>query len=319
MVHDGLASRLPWMILAFLISLGLFIGVTLSTDPPVQQNYSLFVQPENKPEDLAIVNVEKTVNIKAKGYGDLLKSYDPSKWLATVDLSNAKPGKTKYAVTDIQGIPYSVRWEPVTVTVELEKIERKEVPVKIEPIGTLKSDSALMYSGEDVSPENVTIIGPASKLRNVTSAIGYIDLNNVELGKSYPTVVKAERDDDKIEREVRCDPVSVNVTPQLSPAPSKKLVLVVPQYVGQPDPGYEVTSVEVRPNQIAMTGNGGSLSKISIIPTEPILLKGLRLTQTFRARVKVPDGLHAETRTVSVRVSIRSIPITAPGVGNNVP
>jgi YbbR domain-containing protein len=86
---------------------------------------------------------------------------------------------------------------------------------------------------------------------------------------------------------------------------------VVPEIVGDAEPGSKVAEAEVYPNQVLVTGPASLLAKTRSLSTRPIRLDGRSSTFEETVAVVAPDPLIqiVQPSTVSVRV-----PIEPPGI-----
>ena len=94
-----------------------------------------------------------------------------------------------------------------------------------------------------------------------------------------------------------------------------KLVPVRVVLSGEPEAGYRVRRLRVRPSQVAVSGAESELKAISEVVTEGLDLSGARtnFTQTVALSHSRPFTVLKEQRTVEVQVQIVADPGARPG------
>lgn len=126
----------------------------------------------NRDPVLEILDTSRnTVSLELSGSGSLVRSIGPDQVEVRLDLSRARPGENVIALTsgNVRVPPgvflKSVR--PSTVTVVMDVIVRKELPVQVDWTGKHRKD--VIISDVKVSPERVQIVGAKSLLEKVST------------------------------------------------------------------------------------------------------------------------------------------------------
>ena len=160
-------------VVALAITLALWVGVTgLSTpttrriaDVPLTLSYSNKTEITNSPV--------QAVSIVVSGDRRKVNQITDNGLVVSVDLSDVPPGDkvVQLGPENVSiDLPLGVKLQeiqPSRIAVRLEAVEEKEVPVTVETQGEL-ADGFEIY-GESVNPPRVTVRGPASFIRGLTS------------------------------------------------------------------------------------------------------------------------------------------------------
>lgn len=158
-------------LLAVLIALVLWL--TVAGEHVVERTLRVPLELQNVPEQLEIVgDPPMTVDVRVRGSSALLARMEPGDVIAILDLATARPGSRLFHLrTDEVRRPYGVdvaQITPVTIALELERSARRSVPV----VPAVEGDPAPGYviGRATATPEAVEIVGPESRLRDLTSA-----------------------------------------------------------------------------------------------------------------------------------------------------
>jgi YbbR domain-containing protein len=158
-------------LLAVLIALVLWL--TVAGEHVVERTLRVPLELRNVPERLEIVgDPPMTVDVRLRGSSALLGRMEPGDVIAIVDLATARPGSRLFHLrTDEVRRPYGVevaQITPVTISLELEVSGRRSVPV----VPAVEGDPApgFVIGRASATPATVEVVGPESRLRDLTSA-----------------------------------------------------------------------------------------------------------------------------------------------------
>src|SRR4249920_1087564 len=161
-----------WLKVAALV-LGTLLWITISGQQ-VERSIVVQLQFRNVPVSLEITgDAPHTVDVRLRGASGQFSQLTPSDVVATLDLTNARPGPRVSPLTaDHISVPLGIEVksvDPATISLILENSRQAEVPVN----PTVDGNPAPGYEvGEIVSePKTVTVVGPESRIRNVLAAV----------------------------------------------------------------------------------------------------------------------------------------------------
>ncbi len=125
------------------------------------------------------------IDLRVTGPRTLLGRIDRNRLAIGLDLSGVRPGPAVFRVdAEALNLPRGVRMtriNPAQVTLELERIGHKTVPVRLRLAGKPPAD--LQVTDTKVSPETVEVVGPASDVDDVQTAnTEPLDIREAEVG-----------------------------------------------------------------------------------------------------------------------------------------
>lgn len=155
------------------VLLASLLWLTVAGEHVVERTLRVPLERRNVPPLLEIVgDPPMTVDVRVRGSSAVLGRMDTGDVVAIVDLAGARPGSRLFHLrTDEVKGPYGVevaQITPATIALTLEKSARREVPV----IPAIEGDPApgFIAGRSTVTPATVEVIGPESRLRELTSA-----------------------------------------------------------------------------------------------------------------------------------------------------
>lgn len=130
------------------------------------------------------------VDLRVSGPRTLLSRIDRKRLLIPLDLAGLRPGPAVFRITaDALNLPRGVkvvRITPAQVTLDIERIVRRTLPVHLQLSGRVPAGLRVVESR--VSPETVEIIGPGAAVDDVK----VLDTEPLDLSNSTPGKVERE-------------------------------------------------------------------------------------------------------------------------------
>lgn len=166
-------------VLAVVCAVVLWFYADAESNPFVTKHFDVPVQYVNQAENLAVEGGVQTVRITIRGKEADTYSLRSDDFTAEVDLSGAVVGSGQYAV-QVQAPSLVERFSvaPDKVTLYIDEMQSKEVPVRVNTTGTVPAGYEL--EGTEVLPGTVTITGLSKELENVSNmATDPIDLSQL--------------------------------------------------------------------------------------------------------------------------------------------
>ena len=201
------------------LSLGVavLLWMAVTRDPVAEVALNVPVEFHNSPEHLEI-NSETIpqVQVRVRGPVRSVRDISPSEVHAVIDLANVQPGERTYDLSPARiHVPDGVQVVqvvPAQIRISFERRERKQVEVRPRVIGTFASG----YRIERVTalPETVTIVGPATHVEGVETAItDPVDASGVVGTATFVTHAYVS---DPLVRMADPSPIRVTVTTEKS-------------------------------------------------------------------------------------------------------
>ncbi len=233
----------------------------------------------------------------------------PNTFQAWIDLSDVpETGGTiarRVQLTTADPNIQVIDWTPRTVEIRLDPIAFKIVPVAID-YGEPPPNVEL---GEEVSePRTVTVTGPESLLQTVVGARASVVIQPSGINVDQDVALVPVDQVGNAVGQVRVDPSTARITIQVFTEPETRTMPINPVITGTPAAGFEVESVTVEPAAALVEGDADPLAAIAGLDTEPISISGLSETETFDARLALPDGIERVTDDpITVTVTFRAV------------
>jgi YbbR domain-containing protein len=194
---QALTHNLPLKLLSLAIAFGLWSFVNFGERDTVE-SFKVALELRNLPPNLIITSPKPDfVEVQLIGPRTLLGRIDRNRLAFPIDLNGVRPGPAVFRLSpEALVLPRGVRVQRITpaqITLELERVAHKIVPVRLRLTGRLRPDFQIVET--KIAPEMVEVSGPASTIEDVSVAYTQpIDVSNVEPGI--------------IERELSLDPAA---------------------------------------------------------------------------------------------------------------
>ena len=138
-----------------------------------ERGVSVPVELRNVPRDLELTgDPVNAVDVRVRASPGLINSLEAGKVLATIDLAGAAEGERILQLTpDMIQVPFGFRVVKITpslLTLNLERTQRKTIPVRPRVIG--RPAAGFEIAGVASEPAEVHVAGPRSRVREIESA-----------------------------------------------------------------------------------------------------------------------------------------------------
>jgi YbbR domain-containing protein len=228
---------------------------------------------------------------------------------AWVDLSDVVPGSGQQSVPiQLRSVDPRVRvlgFEPQAVTIDLDVVARKTVPVQVER-GDVPAN--MTVGDPTVQPSEVEVVGPRSVLGRVVAARAdvIVQPSGIDVDQDVE-LVPIDAVGDAV-AQVRLDPATARVTIPIFSDQQTRTLPVSPQITGSPAAGFEVSSASASPLFVTVLGDIDDLEAMTSVDTEPIPVTGFSTSQTLVVGLALPTGVVATgPEEVSVTIGVRAV------------
>lgn len=211
---------------------------------------------------------------------------------ASIDLSAVQPrvgASTVEVPVDVFPLDPRVRvvgYEPPGVVVRVDEVVSRVMPVTIDH-GPLPEGIEL---GPVIAePNRVTIIGASSRLQNVRTVEGRFIVDASGINIDEDVVVEAFDEVGAIVPGVDIEPAAVRVRADVARQLAYATLPVVPDLVGEPEPGMRVDNVSVVPAAVTISGENPDLRQLEFVTTEPVDISGQDVELVAETRLVLPD------------------------------
>ncbi len=275
-------------LISFTLAMVVWLVATQGQDPIITDTISMPVPIEytsQPPGTVVVGDLKKKITaLKLRAPKSSWESLDVSKFQATVDISNLKVGISDVPVKVECSDPHVKILEvtPRSVTVRIEKLVEKKVPVEVH----VSADVPFGYelNKTEFSPKEVVVKGPESlvakaKSAETTIAFGTIKETIVRKSPLHPVDKNG-----KALSGLDLQPPSATITVTVKQLAGVRELPVVTKITGQPAPGYRVSGVSVTPQEVKVLGSPKEINKLpGYVETPPIDVS--KATSTIRKTV----------------------------------
>lgn len=239
--------------------------------------------------NLVLMNSDKehlTVSVKVRGTIDELSKLNRNDFAAYIDVLGFTEGITN-AKVDISG-PSGV---------EITNTYPAQIPCNIESVISRVMDVTVQYEGKQTenyyrslplsNPSSVKITGPRSIVNSAAMAVATVNIEGAvdNIVKTVPVRVYDGKDTE-IFMSVPIENVEVTV-----PIYPTKYVNLVPNIIGLPEEGYQVTNVTVKPEKARIAARKDILDTITELKLTDLDISGAFNNILSSREILNTDGL----------------------------
>jgi YbbR domain-containing protein len=243
-----------------------------------------------------------TVNVKVRGRRSDVLNIAAQNISVFADLSRVNSKGTNVIPVTVEGLPRNVSLvsiNPPEIKVEIDKIAKTQMPVTVKIIGNVMDGYAMQPAVS--TPGEVLVIGPESKINLIKNVIAGVNVSyKKEDVKISVPVVAVDREG----KEVKGATITPNLVEVYIPVNKSIRVPVVPKIFGKPMEGYMISSVNVLPEYVYITGDETVLNTIKSISTKQIDISGKNEPVTENVPFDLPDGVKLVKSDINVKVYV---------------
>lgn len=181
-------------LLAIVFAVMLWFYADAEQNPTIGKQFDVPVEYLNQAEDVIVVGKQPSIRITVRGKELNLSGLRGDDFKAYIDLSGARDGKHEYkVVVRAPNLSEKFSYSPDRVILEIEKVEKKEVPIRVKTTGSL----AAGYEMEEIKvlPEKVMIAGRKEDLKNIKELTTEpIDIRDIEESTTKTAILQTIED-----------------------------------------------------------------------------------------------------------------------------
>ena len=236
---------------------------------------SLPVEVAHTPSGLVEVGVPGDVRVRLRAGQDAWSHAQASDFKASIDLSKQTAGIHSVDVkVETSGDYQVVDWEPRHVTVRLEPLVQREIPVQLQLTGKLPDGFVL--TSQSLTPDTLTISGEQDLAETISQAAVGIDLDGIRGDVTESVAPKLVDDKGQPVANVQFSPSSIRISLAIDRQIGVKTVPVRVITSGQVASGYWLSGLTVTPQTITITGGPAALGQVDYIDLPPLDLSGAK-------------------------------------------
>ena len=295
-------ENLPARIICLLVACGLWVYVMTDQNPIMERNVEVRLQQMNLPNHMMAFNVPDKVVVKVRGTRTKVSDNLENKIVATLNMKTATEGQ--------QAIPVKVSFPngdvvqviPSEVSVYVDTVSEKKVPVVTRIVGAISNDMTIGHSV--ITPAQVTLRGATHRIDKVNKVVAPIDVTDHQGDFQSESELVAVSDDGYDIPNMKIIPERVMVQATMV---SQMLSVDIPVKLvmsGELPKGIIVTKSEVLPDKVRITAPPSMLKELKAINTKPVDVSKLEGSMVVAAELDLPEKVIPELRTVQIRLSV---------------
>lgn len=317
----NISAHLTTLVLSAVIAIVIWVVAIQESDPPNNQLWQVPITVMGVPPDGRLLNQPvETIQLLVQAPTSIMGDLSLTDFLAFIDLSQVPFGTQELPIQVETSRDYVqiISWIPQKMTVELERIISRQIPVTVNIRGSV---SAGFQAGTPfLEPTSITVTGPDSRVNSLNEARITVFLDNTRqtfvasLRPVYYDMQGSVVGTSAL--SVSADLVQVTVPVEELEGFAQKPITV--NWVGMPAPGYRLLNVTVEPSSVLVTGRPIQLDNLTRLQTETIDISGLKESFTQEVTLDLPNGITLDAQQ-AVFVTIEIEPILTSAVVSRLP
>ena len=269
------------------------------------------ILPVNQASDVTLLSqLGNTTLVRYVAPPDLGLRIETSSFKATVDLANVDPNVGHVTLrVNVEALDDRIQVldvEPSQITIQLDRVTSRSVPVKAVIVGTVPS--GLDVGSPTLDQANATVTGPQaviSKVAEVDARLT-VDPSGIDVDRTVD-LIAVDATGNQL-TPVDIEPGSVHVRVPIFTDRRTRTLPVSAIVVGTPAAGFEVESVAVDPIVVQVEGDANDLAGLELADTAPVSVTGASSEVIQRVPLALPNGVQpVGDGTVQVTVKLHAV------------
>ena len=290
-------------IICLLIACAMWVYVMTDQNPIVERSVEVHLQQNNLPNNMMVFNAPEKILVRVRGSRTQVMADNLDKQIsASINLKNITEGQQSLPITVTYAGGEVVTVTPKEVSIYVDTVSEKKVPVTTRIVGSVSSDMTIGTSV--ITPPEVTLRGATHRIDKVNKVVAPIDVTDHTGSFEAESDLVAVSDDGYDIPNMRIIPERVMVqatmvSQMLSTNVPVKLVMT-----GELPKGIVVTKTEILPESIRITAPPSVLKELKEVKTKPMDISKLDGSVVSAVELDLPEKIIPELRTVQVRISV---------------
>ncbi len=325
-IWKAITRYLPSFILAFILSVAVWISAVTAADPVEERVYPQPVTVDIIGQDPRLVITsdlppQVTITLSAPQSIWTRITNEQVSVRAVADLSGLKAGKYNVPIQIQVGIRPAavVSYTPRSFTVSLEELTTRTFNIQL----AVKGDPAVGFQAEasSLSQNAATVSGPKSAVDKVAQVAASLDLTGTTETINRTITLQALDANGNTVTGVSISPDRVTAQQVITQRGGYRNEVVKVIQIGQVAPGYRLTNITVSPPVVTVFSSNPQLVNYlpGYIETDALNLNNLKADFDTRLQLNLPQGISVVgDQTVLVQVGVAPIMGSLTFTGNNV-
>lgn len=297
-------------VVSLLIATALWVVVSEEENPIRVEllTASVALEVANVDASLAAASTLTSVQLRVAAPENQWATLTPANFRAYVDLNGSGARELHVPVqVEVLGARRVrvVDTIPVSITVNLEDLVTKQIPVQPRVVGTLPRGYEL---GSTVSDRRTAeVVGAKSLVALVSAVTANVNITGLTVRLEQTVSLTAVTEGGGEIRGVTVRPSTARVAVAVTQNLLVRTLPVEVEIGGQPAPGYRVTGVRVTPAAVRVEGSIDVLQALDSLRLPRVDVAGQQADLRTTIRLPLPDGLQAATSQATVDVTIAPV------------
>ena len=308
-------ENLPYKIAALIFAVLLHVYVASQQSPARVMTVPLTVR--SLPPNLLLgADAPHQVMLTLSGTPDAVDRAEPGDVIASLDLAHTHAGKG-LVVPILISAPDDLRADPTPDTVTLSLLPREARRMDVAAAEPGPALAGYRYEAPVITPRAVVVSGRQDAVDAVARLVVNVDAPaDVGTVDGDFDIVALDAQGGQVQ-DVTLTPSHAHVVIHMVRAPSVKTVPVSPDITGALPATSQVSSVEISPRLILISGSADRLAQITSVGTTPVDITGTTGDITRTVNCVAPPGISftgASAVSIIVHISAQNVPTPLPAV-----
>lgn len=288
--------------ICLLMAIGLWFYVMTEQNPVTERIVEVKLNQLNQSPEYFISDVPQKVVVTVRGPLININRNIENKISATVDFKNANVGQQTFPVMVKSDSGTILNYSPRDISVYVDTISEKRVPVTARSLGKSSDDLALGKC--KIEPSEVIVRGATRSVNAINKVVAPVNISGQTEAFQTECNLVAVNDYGSDVPGMRIMPPRVTVKAQVVSQMHSVDIPVVPNVSGDLPQGVIVSKIEAVPNHIHVTAPPSVLNSLKEIKARPIDANSITGSQELACELDLPEKVLPETRTVRIRISV---------------
>lgn len=290
-------------IICLLIACGMWVYVMTDQNPIMERSVEVRLQQNNLPNNMMVFNAPEKILVRVRGSRTQLMAENIDAQIsASINLKNVTEGQQSLPITVTYSNGEVVSVTPKEVSIYVDTVSEKKVPVTTRIVGAVSSDMTIGSSV--ITPAEVTLRGATHRIDKVSKVVAPIDVTDHTGSFQTESELVAVSDDGYDIPNMKIIPERVMVqatmvSQMLSTNVPVKLVMS-----GELPKGIVVTRTEIIPESLRVTAPPSVLKDLKEIKTKPLDISTIDGSTVKAVELELPEKVIPELRTVQIKISV---------------
>ena len=290
-------------IICLLIACAMWVYVMTDQNPIVERSVEVHLQQNNLPNNMMVFNAPEKILVRVRGSRTQVMADNLDKQIsASINLKNITEGQQSLPITVTYAGGEVVTVTPKEVSIYVDTVSEKKVPVTTRIVGAVSSDMTIGTSV--ITPPEVTLRGATHRIDKVNKVVAPIDVTDHTGSFEAESDLVAVSDDGYDIPNMRIIPERVMVQATMVSQMLSTIVPVKLVMTGELPKGIVVTKTEILPESIRITAPPSVLKELKEVKTKPMDISKLDGSVVSAVELDLPEKIIPELRTVQVRISV---------------